>query len=206
MSHDTLIHRIVRPAVRRIAPTGVTPNQLTTVRLLTGLGAAAAFAQGGAAWGAVGGAVFLVSMLFDRADGELARQTGRMSAAGHRYDLATDCVADAAAFVGIGLGLSRTGYGEPAIAFGIVAGIGIAVLFWQINVLKLIDLPRYSVRYRRVVADPDDALALLPVLVWVGLAWPTLIVAAIVTPLGALAIAFAALRARRAVAAPGQSK
>ena len=74
MSHDTIIHRIVRPAVRRVALTGVTPNQITTLRLLGGIAAALAFA-GPAPWPAIGGGIFLFSMLLDRADGELARQT-----------------------------------------------------------------------------------------------------------------------------------
>jgi phosphatidylglycerophosphate synthase len=75
------------PAVRAIAPSSVTPNHITSLRLLTAVSAALAFAAGGATWPAVGGVIFLLSMLLDRADGELARQTGRSSPAGHRYDV-----------------------------------------------------------------------------------------------------------------------
>jgi len=197
MSHDTLIHRIVRPAIRRIAPTGVTPNQLTTVRLATGVAAAAGFACGGV-WADVGGVVFLVSMLFDRADGELARQTGQMSPAGHRYDLCVDCVADAIAFIGIGIGLAGAGLGIAPVLLGIAAGLGIGVLFWQLNVLKVIELSRYAMRHRGVVIDPDDALALVPVFVWLGLSWPMLIAAAAITPAAALWLGLLARRPKPA--------
>ena len=185
MSHDTLIHRIVRPVVRKIAPTGVTPNQLTTMRLATAIASAAGFACGGL-WADLGGVVFLVSMLFDRADGELARQTGQMSPAGHRYDLCVDCIADAIAFIGIGLGLAGSGLGIAPVLLGIAAGLGIGVLFWQLNVMKVVQLSRYAMRHRGVVVDPDDALALVPVFVWLGLAWPMLIAAAVITPAAAI--------------------
>lgn len=79
MSHDTWIHRAVRGAVRPLARTPVTPNQVTTLRLITGLAAAAAFAQGGEGWRQVGAGLFLVSLFLDRADGELARASGKSS-------------------------------------------------------------------------------------------------------------------------------
>jgi len=198
MSHDTLIHRIVRPVVRRIAPIGVTPNQLTSVRLVTGVAAAVAFACGGI-WADLGGVVFLLSMLFDRADGELARQTGQMSPEGHRYDLCVDCLCDAIAFIGIGIGLAQAGLGVAPVLLGAAAGIGIGVLFWQLNVTKVIELSRYAMRHRGVVVDPDDALALVPVFVWLGLAWPMLIAAAVITPAGALWLGLLARRPKPAV-------
>ena len=44
MSHDTWIHRTVRPVARSLARIRVTPNQVTTLRPVAGLAAAAAFA------------------------------------------------------------------------------------------------------------------------------------------------------------------
>ncbi len=41
MSHNTWIHRAVRVAVRPLAAGPITPNQVTTLRLAVGLGAAA---------------------------------------------------------------------------------------------------------------------------------------------------------------------
>lgn len=194
MSTNTLIHRIVRPAVRRIARTRITPNHITTLRLLTGIAAALAFARGGALWPAVGGGVFLLSMLLDRADGELARQTGRSSAAGHRYDLVSDCASNAMAFIGIGVGAAPA-LGALGPSLGVLAGLGIAALFWQLNALKLVELRPYSAWNDRFNADPDDAMVFVPVLVWIGAAVPALVAAAVVTPLAALWIGFTGSRA-----------
>ena len=194
MSTNTLIHRIVRPAVRRIAPTRTTPNHITTLRLLTGIAAALAFAQGEALWLAIGGGIFILSMLLDRADGELARQTGRASVSGHRYDLVSDCTSNILAFIGIGVGVVPT-LGLLGPLLGILAGIGIGALFWQINAQKLVELRPYSAWDDRFNADPDDALILVPLLVWIGAAVPTLIAAAVITPVAALWIGFTGSRA-----------
>lgn len=194
MSTNTLIHRIVRPAVRRVARTPITPNHITTLRLLTGIAAALAFAQGGAVWPAVGGGVFLLSMLLDRADGELARQTRRSTPGGHRYDLVSDCASNVIAFVGIGVGAAPT-LGVLGPLLGVLAGLGIGALFWQLNALKLVELRPYSAWNDRFNADPDDAMVFVPLLVWAGAAVPTLIAAAAITPLAALWIGFAGSRA-----------
>lgn len=194
MSHDTVIHRIVRPAVRIAARTGISPNQITTLRLIAGLAAAICFARGGATWPAIGGIVFVLSMLLDRADGELARQTGRMSKAGHRYDLAADCVASMAAFVGLGIGLAVE-HGGSAVWLGVLAGAGIGALFAELNVLNVANVRGY-VLAPGIVVDPDDAILLMPVLIWLGLAWPTTIAAAIITPVAAIALALLGLRRR----------
>jgi phosphatidylglycerophosphate synthase len=47
--------------------------------------------------------VFLLSALLDRADGELARQTRRVSQHGDRYNLLADWGAGAITFVGLGV-------------------------------------------------------------------------------------------------------
>lgn len=194
ISHNTLIHRIVRPAVRGIAPTGVTPNQLTTLRLVTGIAAAAGFAIGGTVWPHVGGVIFILSMLLDRADGELARQTGQSSLSGYRYDLICDCTANVIAFVGIGIGLAGGTLGHSAVILGILAGFGIAVLFWQLNVAKLHAVPGYALWGGRVVVDPDDAMVFVPILIWCGWAQPMLIAAAAITPAAALWLWISAVR------------
>ncbi|HEX3485084.1 MAG TPA: CDP-alcohol phosphatidyltransferase family protein [Micropepsaceae bacterium] len=196
MSHDTLIHRIVRPGVRLLAPTGVTPNQLTTLRLLTGLGAAALFAAGPGFGFNSAGIVFLLSMLFDRADGELARQTGQMSLAGYYYDIWSDCAANVAIFLGIGFGLSgpETSLGLHNVWLGALAGCAIALLFWELYVAKLVSVQGYVFLDGRLSIDPDDAMVLVPILVWFGLAQPMLIAAAIVAPAIALWLALVALR------------
>lgn len=194
MSTNTLIHRIVRPVIRRIAHTRITPNHITTARLLTGIAAALAFAQGEALWLAIGGVIFLLSMLLDRADGELARQTGRSSVNGHRYDLVSDCTSNILAFIGIGVG-AVPALGVLGPLLGVLAGVGIGALFWQLNVLKLVESRPFSAWDDRFNADPDDAMVFVPLLVWAGAAVPTLVAAAAITPLAALWIGFTGSRA-----------
>lgn len=177
-----------------MAPTGITPNHITTLRLATGVAAALAFARGEAYWLAVGGGIFIFSILLDRADGELARQTGRASVIGHRYDLVSDCASNIMAFVGIGVGVVPV-LGVLGPLLGILAGAGIGALFWQINAQKLVELRPYSAWDDRFNADPDDALIFVPLLVWIGAAVPTLIAAAVITPLAALWIGFTGSRA-----------
>lgn len=196
MSSNTLIHRTVRPAVRRIAHTRITPNHITTLRLVTGIAAAIAFAHGGTLWPSVGGGIFVLSMLLDRADGELARQTGRSSVAGHRYDLVSDCASNIIAFIGIGIG-AQPALGILGPLLGVLAGVGIGALFWQLNALKLVELRPYSAWGDRFNADPDDALIFVPLLVWCGAAVPALIAAAVITPLAALWIGLGGARATR---------
>jgi archaetidylinositol phosphate synthase len=192
MSHNTFIHHLVRPAVRTIAPSGITPNQLTTARLIAGLGAAVCFATGTTFWADIGGLIFVASMLLDRADGELARQTGKSSLFGYRYDIVSDCVADLVTFVGVGVGvgaiLGRLWLG-PLI--GLFVGATVVLLFWQLYVVKRIDLKGLSFKDGKFALDADDAMLMVPVLIWLGAAREMLCVAAVVAPLTALIIALA---------------
>jgi divalent metal cation (Fe/Co/Zn/Cd) transporter len=196
LSANTVIHRIVRPAVRAIAPTGVTPNQITTVRLISGIAAAVALGADAGTWQAIGGAIFLLSMLLDRADGELARQTGQSSPAGHRYDLASDCFSNIIAFIGIGIGqMANLGLLGPLL--GVVAGGAVGTLFWQLHILQIGNLRGYEMA-RGVLIDPDDLLVLVPVLIWIGAAVPMLWAAAVITPLAALWLGLTGARRARA--------
>jgi hypothetical protein len=189
MSHDTVVHRIVRPAVRRLAPTWVTPDHLTALRFATALAAAAAFAHGGPGWVAAGAGVFTISALLDRADGELARQTRRFSQHGHRYDLIADCASGAMAFAALGIGAASGPLGWAALALGLLAAAGVTALFWQINVRAAAPLPRYAAGDGRVLADPDDGMFAVPVLLWCFGPDVLLLCAGIVTPLLALWLA-----------------
>jgi archaetidylinositol phosphate synthase len=198
MSQNTLIHGLVRPAVRAVAAhTGLTPNHVTTLRLATGLMASMIFAQGTYGWAAIiGGCIFLLSMLLDRADGELARHTNQMSVAGHRYDLVSDCMVGISTFIGIGIGVGHTA-GLNALWLGALAGLGVGVLFLELDVLKIASARGYDL-FGRIRVDPDDAVIVVPVLVWCDLAAPMLIAAALVTPLAALGVGAIGLLRRSA--------
>ena len=79
---------MARFLVAQLKDTWVTPNHLTSVRLLIGLAAAAAFVGGTYAWSNVASFLLVLSNFVDRTDGEMARTSGKTSRIGHIYDLA----------------------------------------------------------------------------------------------------------------------
>lgn len=186
MSHNTWIHKGVRGLVRPLARTPVMPNHLTGLRLLTGIAAAAAFAVGSDDWRNVGAAVFVVSLVLDRADGELARLTGKTSEWGHRFDLVVDALANSLAFVGIGIGLRQGGLGLWALPLGVLAGAAVAVVLWLVVRLESAQGPRAAELPQAGGFDADDAMLAVPLALWLGFVEPLLVAAAVGAPLFAI--------------------
>lgn len=118
-----------------LVPTPVTPNHLTTVRLLVGLGCAWAFALGDYGWTNVGALLLVLSNVIDHADGELARLSGKSSRFGHFYDLAADSLVTVLLFVGIGAGVAYARADVPlahyATVAGTIAGVSVAAIFFM---------------------------------------------------------------------------
>lgn len=86
-----LVDPLATPLVRWTAIwTRATPNQITWLALLLGLGAAACFAQGDWGWLLAGAALFHVSFVLDCMDGKLARLTGTGSLFGAWLDYVFD--------------------------------------------------------------------------------------------------------------------
>lgn len=182
MSHNTWIHRGVRTLVRPLVRTPVTPNQITTLRLLTGLAAAAAFAVGETFWQNVGGAIFVLSLVLDRADGELARLGGKSSPWGHRFDLIADGLANGLVFVGIGVGLRDSVLAFWALPMGILAGGAVIAVLWLVVLVENSQGPRALELPAAGGFDADDAMLAVPIAVWLGGALPLLVAAAIGAP------------------------
>lgn len=198
MSQNTWIHRIARVAVRPLLNTWVTPNQITSLRLVTGLSAAALFGLGTEPATHAAGGLFLLSMLLDRADGELARSGGKTTPWGHTYDIISDALCNSLVFVGLGVGLRHAALGAAAIPMGVLAGAAIAFVFWV--VLRIEDRWGHRQSHFKSAAgfDPDDALLIVPLSAFFGLT-EILLVAAFV---GAPAFALYAYFSRRAELSP----
>lgn len=109
--------------------TFVTPNHLTTLRLVFGLLAAWGLAHGDYVSTNLGALCFALSHFIDHTDGELARLTGNMSRFGHIYDLVADGAVNILLFVGIGIGASLKGFGHWDAVMGLVAGLAVAAIF-----------------------------------------------------------------------------
>ncbi len=184
--------------MRPLANTAVTPNQLTAVRLLGGLAAGAAFAVGDPWWTNVAAALFVVSMFLDRADGELARLSGKTSAWGHKFDLVSDCLANAIAFIGIGIGLRDSALGLWAPVLGVIAGAAVAMVLWLVMRLEDGGGERAGELGGFAGADPDDAMIVVPIVMALGGAMPLLIAAAIGAPAFTMIFYFLFRRALKA--------
>ena len=179
ISHNTYIHRIVRPAVRTLVNTPITPNQVTITRLAGGLAAAGCFAVGATGWGSP---LFVIALLLDRADGELARLGGKTSDWGHSFDLISDGVSNTASFVGIGFGLRAGILGSWAVPFGIAAGLAVASILWMTMQIEQRAGQRGAELGGAAGFDPDDAILVLPLAMVLGGGVPLLLAAAIGAP------------------------
>jgi phosphatidylglycerophosphate synthase/alkylated DNA repair dioxygenase AlkB len=129
--------RLARWLVTPLVDTRVTPNHLTTLRLIVGLACTWAFAQGGYAMANLGAVLLVLSNFIDHTDGELARISGKSSRIGHLYDLASDALVTVLLFGGIGMGVDAMApeqYPLPvplsASALGWIAGVAVALIFF----------------------------------------------------------------------------
>lgn len=93
MTGGSWSHRLARPLVRPLIGTGITPNHLTTVRLISGLMACGAFVPGLPNWTGWGGWLWLFSTFLDCADGELAKLGNMASEEGRACDCLVDTIA-----------------------------------------------------------------------------------------------------------------
>jgi archaetidylinositol phosphate synthase len=188
MSYNTWIHKFARGLVRPLVNTAITPNHLTTGRLVFGLVAAVCFSVGETVWNVMGALTFIISMVLDRADGELARLSGKSSRFGAIYDLVTDAICNAALFIGLGVAAMNAGLGLWGIAMGVVAGISISIIFYAvIEVAASVDAS--AAAFNSFAGfDPDDAIIIVPIGALLGYGQLLLTLAAIITPFVAIYI------------------
>ena len=164
----------------------VTPNHLTTARLLFGVAACVLLSKGNYAWSNAGALCFAASAFLDHADGELARITGNKSKFGHYYDLASDAVSDILLFVGIGIGLSRGDLGTGALFMGILAGVSVAGIFHLRLMISNITGKDQPGMPNIGLFEIEDVFYLLPLVTVFELLQPFLSAAAVGAPVFAL--------------------
>ena len=188
MSYNTWIHKFARKLVQPLVNTPITPNHVTTGRLVFGLAAAVCFSLGTTEWNVLGAISFIISMVLDRADGELARLTGKTTRFGAIYDLVTDAISNAGVFVGLGVAAMHGELGLWGIVMGIVAGICISIIFFAIiEVAASID--GSAAGFNSFAGfDPDDSLIIVPIGAVLGYGQLLLTLAAFITPFVAIYI------------------
>ena len=164
----------------------LTPNHLTTLRLLFGIAACLALSQGGYFWLNTGTILFCISNFLDHTDGELARLTGKTSRFGHYYDLISDALVNILLFLGIGIGLVQTRLGLFAIPMGCLAGFAVAAIFHMRHEIESAVGKTLARQPNVGVMEAEDVLYLLPVISLSGQVVPFLLLASIGAPLFAL--------------------
>ena len=111
---------------RRLAPLGVTPNQMTIVSGLIGLTAAPFFLSSSPAMQVIGGLLFVTHSVLDGCDGELARLTFRESRLGGLLDFFSDNLVHVAIFAFMAIGWSLAESASWPLILGASAVLGTA--------------------------------------------------------------------------------
>lgn len=178
--------RLAARMVRPFCNSWVMPNHLTTLRLLSGLGAALLF--GGGEWLNLAAWLWVLSTFLDHTDGELARMSGKQSRFGHTYDLFTDALVTISLFVGIGWGLTNSLLEEWAPMMGLITGSAIAIIFHLRNKIEQHSGKTATKQPDFMGFEPEDTLYLLPLVVWLDGLVGFLSMATLITPLVAIFI------------------
>jgi phosphatidylglycerophosphate synthase len=181
--------RLARRLVAPLINSWVRPNHLTTLRLLVGLAAAAAFLPGRYAWSNVAALLLVLSNFLDHTDGELARMSGKTSRIGHIYDLASDAAVTILLFIAIGVGVAAKpglDLGMPPALLGLIAGSAIALIFYpRMRIEEL--LGKAATRQASLAGfETEDVLYLFPLATLSNALVPLLLAAAVCAPLYAI--------------------
>jgi phosphatidylglycerophosphate synthase len=109
---------------RRLAPTAVTPNQMTLISVAIGLLGAPCFLSSSAAWQTLGALLFLAHSILDGCDGELARLKFKESRWGGILDFWGDNVVHSAIFACMAIGWSEANGQTWPLLLGLAAVTG----------------------------------------------------------------------------------
>lgn len=155
-SSDGFVDRYVNRPIgrllsRRLITTRVTPNQLSIFATLVGLLSGGLFALGTAGSAVAGALVLQLSAILDCIDGDIARVLFKESPLGKWLDIIGDQVVHIAVFLGLGIGLWRSGSTTPVLLLGSVAALGVVLSF--LVVLRALTRPelRGQSRLQRLI-------------------------------------------------------
>ncbi|MER6399121.1 CDP-alcohol phosphatidyltransferase family protein [Kitasatospora sp. NPDC001603] len=121
------MRRISLRTTRRLVRTSVSPNTLTWVMVVCGVGAGAALVIPGLTGAVLAALLFQGFLLFDCVDGEVARWKRQFSTAGVYVDRLGAYLADAALMIGAGIRAARGG-SDLWISVGLATALGVVLL------------------------------------------------------------------------------
>ncbi|MCG6534678.1 MAG: CDP-alcohol phosphatidyltransferase family protein [Syntrophales bacterium LBB04] len=154
-----LARNLDRPVSRfiskRLAGTAVTPNQITIAGTALGLTSAFLLSQPGYWFHLAGAFLFLICVVVDGVDGEVARLKLQETIFGHYLDVVTDNIVHVAIFTGIALGLYRDTENHVFLRFlwVLIGGFGLCcIAVYQCILRRSAEELRRSVNMIRIMA------------------------------------------------------
>jgi len=194
---------------RRLASTGITPNQITLLSVGIGLSGALFFLCSQWICQIIGALLFLAHSILDGCDGELARLKFQESRFGGIIDYWGDNVVHIAVFGCLAIGWALSIEALWPLLFGVAAALGNLasawLVYWRVMRPKKDDGPLFT----SVVTVPDESLArmldaasrrdfiyLVVILALFGKSTWFLVLAAVGAPVFFLLLLFLALRER----------
>ncbi len=119
-----LVRHFSYPITRLLLRTPITPNQVTALSLVFGLGAGIACLQGDFISVLFGAILFLICYVLDNCDGEIARLKNMRSHFGMRFDTFVDWLVHTVFFVCVGWGATHATGQEWWFWLGAVTSVG----------------------------------------------------------------------------------
>jgi phosphatidylglycerophosphate synthase len=195
---------------RFLAPTAVTPNQMTFASVAVGLLGAPFFLSALWPWQTAGALLFLAHSILDGCDGELARLKFQESRWGGVLDFWGDNVVHVVVFVCMAVGWSQSAGAACPLSLGVAAALGAlgsaSLVYWRLMRVK----DDGGALFTSVSANPDRRLArlldgasrrdfiyLVLILALFGKSNWFLLLAALGAPIYFFLVVFLALRERR---------
>jgi len=170
---DVALHRrLSRPVSRTAVTLGIGPNVITIASGVVGLAAAAIFSLSTPATLVLGLLVYILAVVLDHADGEVARLTLTESAFGEWLDAVIDTVVHTT--LALALGVAASHLAGAGLASGVVAAAGILVG----GIIGKIWPPAPLTASRNLLdrlTSRDGFYAMLTLFVLLGVARPTLL-------------------------------
>jgi len=160
--------RIARLLIRPFVNTGLHPNHVTLLSLLLGVGCGAFFILGQPGVEDFAVAVFMMAVLVDHMDGELARMSGKTSRFGHFFDYAVGSLNYTILFCSIGIALYRWTGASEALVFGIVAGLSNILIVWLRLKMELKYGPETVEHPSSSGFEIEDFIYLIGPITWLG--------------------------------------
>jgi len=124
---DTIFHRrLSRPLTRLAIALGLTPNVVSLLSLIVGLLAVWCFWRAAVGGAAVGLVLYVMAVVLDHSDGEVARLTLSESRLGEWLDVISDTLVHGLLVLAMGV-TAQHAAGHGAIGLGVLAAIGVGV-------------------------------------------------------------------------------